>query len=134
MEFSDRLYKPQRLPSHRLRGELWLGSTRRVISHRLNTIIPLIQCELPILDIVILDVTKQSVAERGAFLAYHYSKFFITPGQLIPQQEEIAAAMLGLLLNVVDYSHILSGNNELNTHCEKAGFIPIFRIVRSEDN
>jgi hypothetical protein len=107
MEVPEYLHRPQRFPEHRLRGELWLASSIRVISHRLSNFIPLIKYELPRKDILLLDITRQYVVTRGFFLAYHYSKFYVDQGEVVPSREGKSAAMLGLLFNTVDYTQVL---------------------------
>jgi hypothetical protein len=93
----------------------------------------LIKYELPREDILLLDITRQYVVTRGFFLAYQYSRFYLEQGDAVPPQEDISAAMLGLLFNTVDYTQVLPGNNEFQLHCEKAGFVLIFRIINDED-
>jgi hypothetical protein len=67
-------------------------------------------------------------------MAYYYSLFCLSTGDTAPSKVTLAAAMLGLLFNVVDPTRILGGNAELYGHCNKAGFIPNFVIVNNEED
>ena len=65
-------------------------------------------------------------------MAYHYSAFIIEQGAPNPQKEALAASMLGLISNTVDYARIIQDNNELSNFCISAGFRPVFRIISTE--
>jgi hypothetical protein len=67
-------------------------------------------------------------------MPYHYSRFVIEQGDPLPRKEELAAAMIGLLFNTVDYTTILTADVELTTHCVKGGFQPIYRIISTVDD
>jgi len=62
-------------------------------------------------------------------MAYHYGRFYLEQWEIPQPQDELMANFLGVLFNTVDYANLLN-NNEFEGHCIKAGFIPVFRIVR----
>jgi len=69
---------------------------------------------------------------RAAFMAYHYASFIIEQGEPTPRKEALAASMLGLLFNTIDYTRMIL-DNELEGFCISAGFRPIFRIISRPD-
>jgi hypothetical protein len=84
-----------------MRGTLFLGSANRVISHRLTDTYAILQGDLPLYNIYLLDTAVTDNSIRGAFMAYYYSRFVIETGEENRKKEELAAAVLGLLLNSV---------------------------------
>lgn len=128
MHIPEFLHAPQALPDHRFR-EFWLGASKRIIRHRLSNTIQLVAHTLPQKEFLLLDIKQQDISTRSFFLAYHYSTFYVLQDGPVPQQEDIAAALLGPLFNIVDYTQILPGNNEFQIHCEKAGFTPFFTVI-----
>jgi hypothetical protein len=133
-EVPQGLYRPRKVPDHALRGSLMLESSKRVISHRLTDIYNVVQCTLPEVNIPILNVANTNVVARGSFMAHYYSMFCLSTGDPAPNKTSLAAAMLGLLFNVVDPTRIIGGNNELHGHCAKAGFIPKFIIINNQED
>jgi hypothetical protein len=81
-----------------------------------------------------LEVTNTDVRTRGLLMAYYYAKFNPPPGTMNPDKTVLAGAMLGLLLNTIDFTRMLAYNNELTSHCHKAGFNPIFRILNNPED
>jgi len=130
----DYLIRSQIFPDHQLRGNLALGVGTRVISHRLSDQIGISEGEPPVVDVLMLSMDNQNVQARGFFMAYHYSRFFVEQGDTPLPQELLMSHFLGVLFNTIDYAKVLTNNNELEGHCRKAGFIPLFRIIRSVED
>ena len=126
-------FRHQQYPDHPLRGTLWLESSKRVISHRLTDTYAIISGTIPEFDVIILDVGIQDTAYRAAFMAFNYESFIVEQGEPTPRKEALAASMLGLLFNTIDYTRIIMDNNELVGFCINAGFRPIFRIISREE-
>ena len=127
----EELNKLRRQPDHPLRGTLFLESSKRANSHRLTDRYEVIQGAIPDISIQILSVLND-LPTRAMFMAYHYSIFSLNPGDVSPNKMDLAASMIGLLFNTIDYTRILTFNNELTGHCVKAGFRPIFRIITEQ--
>jgi hypothetical protein len=105
-----------------------------VISHTFTDTFEVLQGEIANIRIPLLDVNIENNIAMGIVMAYHYSKFMIATGEIVPDQTVLAGAMLGLLLNSIYYTRILEGPGELISHCIKSGFRPIFvKIVEFED-
>jgi hypothetical protein len=100
----------------------------------LTDIYNVVQGDIPNIDIILLEVTNSDVRTRGMMMAYYHAKLNPPPGHLIPRQPALAGAMLGLLLNTVDYTRMLAYNNELTGHCHKAGFNPVFRVINTPED
>jgi hypothetical protein len=78
-----------------------------------------LQGEIANIRIPLLDVNIENNIAMGIVMAYHYSTFMVATGEIVPDQTALAAAMLGLLLNAIDYTRILEGPGELISHCIK---------------
>jgi hypothetical protein len=126
------LVRLPRVPNHPLRGELTRGSIKKTIEHRRVENIPVQTGDLPIKYVPILDVGITSVVIKGGFMAYHYAKFLLDIGQEESDKYTLTASMLGLLFNIIDYTRILSKNNELEFNCNSAGFRVGYQIISTD--
>jgi hypothetical protein len=66
-------------------------------------------------------------------MAYYYS-FFTKFEGINRNQESLTCAMLGLIMNTIDYDNVFATNNELEGHCMISGFRPVYRILSSRDD
>jgi hypothetical protein len=114
-------FSKERIPNHPLRGELTRGKVKKTIEHRLPENIPIQKGELPVRYVPILHVGITNVV-KGGFMAYHYAKFLLDVGQEESDKYTLTASTLGLLFNIIDYTRVLSKNNELESYCNSAGF------------
>jgi hypothetical protein len=122
-------YGDSNVPTHPMAGTLRLGLTSRVVIPRVTDTSYILQGELPVYDVFLLHSSITDNSLRGAFMAFYYSRFVLETGEENRTKEEVACAVLGLLLNSVDYVRIIRHNNKIASFCAQSGFIPIFREI-----